>query len=60
MDVFEAMQTCRAIRYLKPDPVPDELIDKILFAATRASNPGNSQAWGFVVVRDEGKRKAIQ
>ncbi len=60
MDVFEAMETCRAIRYLKPDPVPDELIDKILFAATRASNPGNSQAWGFVVVRDEGKRKEIQ
>jgi len=60
MDVFEAMGTCRAMRYLKPDPVPDELIDQILFAATRASNPGNSQGWGFVVVRDEGKRKAIQ
>ncbi len=60
MDVFEAMETCRAMRYLKTDPVPDELIDKILFAATRASNPGNSQGWGFVVVRDAGKRKAIQ
>jgi nitroreductase len=50
MDVFEAMGTCRAIRRLKPDPVPAELIDKVLWAATRAPSPGNSQGWDFVVV----------
>ena len=52
MDVFEAMETCRAIRYLKPDPVPEELIRKVIHAATRASSPGNSQPWQFVVIRD--------
>lgn len=52
MDVFEAMETCRAIRYLRPDPVPEELIQKLIYAATRASNPGNSQGWEFVALRD--------
>jgi nitroreductase len=52
MDVFDAMETCRAIRHLKPDPVPEDAIRKVIHAATRASNPGNSQGWSFVVVRD--------
>lgn len=52
MDVFEAMETCRAMRYLKPDPVPEEAIRRVIHAATRASNPGNSQGWDFVVLRD--------
>jgi nitroreductase len=59
MDVFEAMETARAIRYLKDDPVPTELIEKLVWAATRASSPGNSQAWGFVVVTDPDKKARI-
>ena len=27
MDTLEAMETCRAMRYLRPDPVPDDLPD---------------------------------
>ena len=57
--LFEAMHTQRAIRYLKPDPVPDELIDKILEAAIRAPSGGNRQHWAFVVIRDPGTRKQI-
>jgi len=34
--VFEAIHNCRSIRYLKPDPVPDDVIRKILDAAIRA------------------------
>ena len=59
MDVFEAMETCRAMRYLKPDPVPEEVIRKVVHAATRASNPGNSQGWDFVVLRDHGAKARI-
>ena len=59
MDVFEAMSTCRAMRYLKPDPVKDELIEQIITAATWAPSPGNSQGRDFVVVRDAGKKAAI-
>ncbi len=42
MDVIEAMETCSAARYLKPDPVPQDLIERVIYAATRASSPGNS------------------
>jgi nitroreductase len=58
MEVIEAMETCSAARYLKPDPVPQELIERVIYAATRASSPGNSQQWDFIVVRNpEAKRK---
>lgn len=53
------MGTCRAIRYFTSEPVPDELIDTVIWAATRAPSPGNSQGWDFVVVTDPDKRQAI-
>jgi len=59
MDVFEAMGSARAIRYLKADPVEPELIEKLIWAATRASSPGNSQAWSFVVVTDADRKARI-
>jgi nitroreductase len=59
VDVFEVMETCRAMRYLKPDPVPEELLEKVLWAATRAPSPGNSQGWDFVVVDAPEPRAAI-
>src|SRR5580693_7996280 len=58
MDVIEAMENCSAARYLKPDPVPQDLIERVIYAATRASSPGNSQEWDFIVVRNpEAKQK---
>jgi nitroreductase len=59
MDVFEAMSTCRAMRYLKPDSVDDELIEQIITAGTWAPSPGNSQGRDFVVVKDPAKKEAI-
>jgi nitroreductase len=59
VDVFEAMGTCRAMRLLKPDPVPQELIDRVLWAATRAPSPGNSQGWDFIVVDDAEPKARI-
>ncbi len=59
MDVFEAMETCRAIRYLKPDPLPAELVERVLRAATWAPSPGNSQGWDFVVLEDPAGKQRI-
>ena len=59
MDALEALTTTRAMRRLKPDPVPEELIVKVIHAATCASSPGNSQGWDFVVVRDAAQRARI-
>ncbi|MGI9326751.1 MAG: nitroreductase family protein [Pseudomonadales bacterium] len=52
MDVIEAMETCTAMRYFKDEPVPKAVLEKLIYAATRASNPGNSQGWEFLVIDD--------
>ena len=52
MPLGEAIFTLRAIRRLKPDPIPDEDLRDILEAAIKAPNGGNNQQWHFLVVRD--------
>jgi nitroreductase len=54
------MSTMRAMRRLKPDPVPDELIFKILRAGQAAASGGNTQRWKFLVLKDMAKKKAVQ
>jgi nitroreductase len=57
--LFEAIYSARSIRRLKPDPVPEELITRILDAAIRAPSGGNAQSWGFIVVRDPELRRQL-
>jgi nitroreductase len=59
-DVFEVMQTARAMRRLKPDPVPDDLVHRILEAAVCAPNGGNQQQWSFIVVTDRAIKEQVQ
>jgi nitroreductase len=59
MDILEAIYTTRAMRRLKPDPIPDTVLRAILDAAIRAPSGGNSQGWNFVVVRDAGLRARL-
>jgi nitroreductase len=50
------MFSMRAMRRLKPDPVPPELIDRVLEAATMAPSGQNTQRWAFLVITEtEGK-----
>jgi nitroreductase len=60
MDVLEAIYTTRAMRRLKPDPIPDDVLRAILDAAIRAPSGGNQQGWSFVVVRDAALRARLQ
>lgn len=57
MPLGEVMFSMRAIRRLKPDPVPDKDIRDILEAATRAPSGSNRQPWHFIVVRDPEQRR---
>ncbi|MGE0221916.1 MAG: nitroreductase family protein [Acetobacteraceae bacterium] len=57
--LFEALYTARALRRLKPDPVPDDLINRVLDAAIRAPSGGNAQNWIFLVVREEAQRRRL-
>ena len=59
IDLYEAMSTLRAVRRLRPDPIPDEVLERVLQAACWAPTGGNLQPWNVVVVRDEGKRAAL-
>jgi nitroreductase len=57
--LFEAIYSQRAIRKLKPDPVSDELVHKLIEAATKAPSGGNSQSWAFVVIREMATKEKI-
>ena len=50
-DLFEIIRTTRSMRRLKSDPVPNELIRKILEAGVCAPSGGNMQRWRFLVIR---------
>jgi nitroreductase len=56
---FDVLLSQRACRSFRPDPVPDELLERILSAATHAPSAENRQPWVFVVVRDAGRREEI-
>ena len=57
--LFEAIYSARSLRRLRPDPVLEGLITKILDAAIRAPSAGNAQSWAFVVVRDADIRRRL-
>jgi len=59
-DLFEIMKNMRAMRRLHPDPVPDELIRKILQAGACAPNGGNTQRWRFLVIKDQKIKQGVQ
>jgi N-acyl-D-amino-acid deacylase len=52
MPLEEAMRTQRAIRRLKPDPVDDRLVLRLIELAQKAPTGSNAQNWEFVVVKD--------
>jgi len=59
MDVFEALYTTRAMRRVKPDPIPAEVQQSILDAAIRAPSGGNSQNWRFLLIDDPGLKAKL-
>jgi len=59
MDFFDAVTTQRAIRRLKPEPIPDVMLRQIMDAAICAPSGGNRQGWSFLVIRDAAKRARL-
>jgi nitroreductase len=58
--LMNVLSTTRAMRRLKTDPVPEELIEQILQAGVSAPSGGNRQNWAFIVVRDRQIKQRIQ
>jgi nitroreductase len=53
MDTFEAIRTLRAVRSFRDEPVPDEIVHRIVEAGRLTASAANHQPWHFIVVRDK-------
>lgn len=60
MELRSAMSTLRAVRRLKPDPIADDVIDRILSAATWAPTGGNMQPWRIIAVTDNKIKQQLE
>jgi len=59
MEIMKAIETRRSIRKFKPTPVPQEILHKILRAATLAPSGRNRQPWKFYVVQRDKRREMV-
>ena len=59
MPLEKAIETQRSIRRLKPDPVEDELVIRLIELALKAPTGSNAQNWEFVVVRDRAVKERL-
>jgi nitroreductase/alkylhydroperoxidase family enzyme len=59
LDLYEAASTTRAVRRLRPDPIPEPILRRVLRAATWAPSGGNLQPWHVIAVRDPARKKAL-
>jgi nitroreductase len=60
VDLYEALRTTRAVRRLRTDPVPDDVLRRVLEAATWAPTGGNTQPWKVIAVRDAETKRKLQ
>ena len=60
MQVYDAIYARRDIRKFRGDPVPDEVLRRILDAAHHAGSVGFMQPWDFIVVRDPAVRAGVR
>ena len=59
LSVQDAIYSLRAMRRLKPDPIPDADLLDIVEAATMACSPGNSQPWTFLIITEKSQKEKI-
>src|SRR4030095_1563680 len=59
LGLYEAMRTLRAVRRLRPDPIPDDVLHRVLEAATWAPTGGNRQPWRVIVVKERGRKERL-
>jgi len=59
MELFDVMYNCRAMRRLKPDPVPEETLVKLIDAANQAPSGSNRQGARWLVVRDAEQKAKL-
>jgi nitroreductase len=58
-ELLELVKNRRSIRRFKPDPIPDEYVEKIIDVAHWAPSGFNQQPWEFVVIKNPELKKQI-
>jgi nitroreductase len=58
-DILDVIRTRKSIRRYKPDPIPDEILDKVLEAARWAPTGENYQPWRLIVIKNPETKKKI-
>jgi 5,6-dimethylbenzimidazole synthase len=58
--LYEAIFRRRDMREFLPDPVPDEVLARVLIAAHHAASVGFTQPWDFIIARDLERRRAVK
>lgn len=58
-DFFNVVGSRASVRRFRSDPLPDDAVRNILWAATRAPTAGGRENWLFIVVKSEEVRKEI-
>ncbi|HEX6606459.1 MAG TPA: nitroreductase family protein, partial [Chloroflexia bacterium] len=59
MGIFDVIYNTRAMRRIKPDPVPEELLLKLIDAANQAASGSNAQNARYIVVRDRAQKERL-
>jgi nitroreductase len=59
IDTLEAVRTVRQIRQYAPDPVPDDVVRKLLRVARWTGSSKNTQPWHFIVITDRERLRAL-
>lgn len=59
MEVFDCIRTRPAVRSFRPDPLPDEVVKKIVEAGRQAHSQRNQQPWRFIVIHNRDTLKQI-
>ncbi len=59
ISLFDALYSCRAMRRLKSDPVPDELILKLIDAGNQAPSGSNQQGARWIAVKDQTQKEKL-
>jgi len=59
MEFYEVIKTRRSVRSYKPDPIPEDVLERVLDAARIAPSGSNRQPWKFIVVKDEETKKKL-
>jgi nitroreductase len=59
MDFYQVIKKRRSVRKYKPDPIPDQILEKILEAGRIAPSAKNYQPWRFIVVKDPDLKKQL-